>query len=297
VVVPILSKEGRMTTLRPEPLMQEDLLWLGRGGWHLFACGDQVALARTGLDGKVVVLPMEAWGSEKAVEPLWQFADALVALSRAELIRLLVREAACAALKRLNPLVDCSGAEWELTLPDGSLLPLALPAEAAEIRRGWEAQLVPLGPSELPPSLLASRAAALQDPAQIQTIQEEIAVEAWEASTHRGRARCPSAGALLARLAELERKALGRLGRHAETVREMVDRTSGLTAQCPGPIAARGVLAVCATEDGTRIVCAVAKKLPARDPLEAWGKAGGEEERPPQVPGRTGWRRMPMPWA
>jgi hypothetical protein len=262
-------EEGRMTMLRPEPLMRRDLLWLGREGWCPFACGDRVALARTGLGGRVVILPMEAWDSEKAVEPLWRFADALVALSRAELIRLLVREAACAALKRLDPLADCSSTEWELTLPDGSLLPLALPAEAAEIRRGWEGHLVPQASSELPPSLLASRAAALQDPAQIQTIQKEIAVEEWAASTHRWRARCPSAEDLLARLAKLEQEALEWLRRHAETVRGMVEGVSELTAQCPGPISAWGVLAVCVTEDGTRIACAVAKKLPARDPLEA----------------------------
>jgi hypothetical protein len=296
-MVPILSKEERMTTLGPEPLMREDLLWLGRDGWHLFACGDQVALARAGLDGKVVVLPMEAWDSKKGVEPLWRFADALLALSRAELIRLLVREAACTALKRRDPLVDCSSAEWELVLSDGSRLPLALPAEAAEIRRGWEAYLVPLTSSELPPSLLASQAAALQDPALIQTIREEIAVEAWSASTRRGKVCCPSAEDLLARLAELERKALEWLERHAKTVQGMVETASGLTAQCPGSIAAQGVLAVWATKDGTRIACAVAKKLPARDPLEAWRKARGEEERAAQTLDRAGLRRMPMPWA
>jgi hypothetical protein len=236
-------------------------------------------------------------GEGEAWALLW-FADALVALSRGELIRLLLREAACAALMRLNPLADCSRMEWALERSDGTPVSLAPPAEIASIRREWEAYLDPLEPPRLPKFLLASRAAGLQRPDWIRGLLRGEGIEvAPDRELAKAKIRCPSAEPVLERLAELERKAMGLLGRHAEAVQEMLGKTPALSDLCSDPISAQGVLAVCLVGDGFRVACAVAEKLPARDPLEAWGGIGEKEERAAQMPGKAGLRRMPMPWA
>jgi hypothetical protein len=202
------------------------------------------------------------------------------------------------ALMRLNPLADCSHTEWELERADGALVPLAPPAETASIREGWEAYLDPLEPPQLPKFLLASRAADLQRPDQLRGLLKGEGVEAVSArELAKAKIRCPSAEPVLERLAELERKAMGLLGRHAEAVREMLGKTPALSDLCSDRISAQGVLAVCLVGDGFRVACAVAEKLPARDPLEAWGGAGGEGERTAQTSSMAGLRRMPMPWA
>lgn len=280
--------------LRLEPLRSEDLLPLGRCGWRATACGDLIALVRTGPSGRVAAIPI---GEGEAWALLW-FADALVALSRGELIRLLLREAACAALMRLNPLADCSRMEWALERSDGTPVSLAPPAEIASIRREWEAYLDPLEPPRLPKFLLASRAAGLQRPDWIRGLLRGEGIEvAPDRELAKAKIRCPSAEPVLERLAELERKAMGLLGRHAEAVQEMLGKTPALSDLCSDPISAQGVLAVCLVGDGFRVACAVAEKLPARDPLEAWGGIGEKEERAAQMPGKAGLRRMPMPWA
>jgi hypothetical protein len=283
-----------MAAIRLEPLQSEDLLRLGQCGWRATACGDLTALVRTGPSGRVAAIPI----GEGEAGALLRFADALVALSRAELIRFLLQEAACAALMRLNPLADCSHTEWELERADGALVPLAPPAEIASIRERWEAYLDPLEPPQLPKFLLASRAADLQRPDQLRGLLKGEGVEAVSVrGLAKAKIRCPSAEPVLERLVELERKAMGLLGRHAEAVREMLGKMPALSSLCSDRISAQGVLAVCLVGDGFRVACAVAEKLPARDPLEAWGGTGGEEERGAQTSGLAGLRRMPMPWA
>jgi len=283
-----------MAEVRLEPLRSEDLLPLGRCGWRAIACGDLIALVRAGPSGRAAAIPI---GAGKA-EALLRFADALVALSRAELIRFLLREAACAALMRLNPLADCARVEWALERSDGVLVPLAPPAEVASIRESWEAYLDPLEPPRLPEFLLASRAAGLQRPDQLQGLLRGEGVEvAPDRELAKAKIRCPGAEPVLESLAELERKAMELLGRHAEAVREMLGKTPALSNLCADQISAQGVLAVCLVGGGFRVACAVAEKLPARDPLEAWGGIEEEEERSAHAPGRAGLRRMPMPRA
>jgi hypothetical protein len=291
-----------MKAIRLEPIRHEDMLRLGLFGWHATAYGDLIALVRTGPSGRVAAIPIaeegaKAEGLESKVDLLLRFADAVVALSRAELIRFLLQQAACAALTRLNPLADCSRMEWELD-SDGVLVPLAPPAEIASIRQRWEAYLDPLEPPQIPKFLLASQAAYLQDPKWIQGLLRGEGIEvvsAREFST--ARIQCPSAKPVLAKLAELERKATGFLKKHSEAVRRMIEEIYAPANPPWGSISARGVLAICFIEGGFRVACAVAEKLPARDPLEAWGRTGGEEERAAQTPGRAGLRRVPMPWA
>jgi hypothetical protein len=292
-----------MAAIRLEPLQSEDLLRLGQCGWRATACGELAVLVRTGPGGRVAAIPIGeegpmARGSEGKAGPLLRFADALVALSRSELIRLLLRQAACAALMRLNPLADCSRMEWALERSDGTLVPLAPPSEIAPVRQEWEAYLEPLKPLQLPKFLLASQAADLQRPDWLRGLLRGEGIEVASAREFAtAKIRCPSAEPVLERLAELERKAAGLLERHAEAVREMLGKMPALSDLCSDPISAQGVLAVCLVGDGFRIACAVAEKLPARDPLEAWGGTGGEEERVAQTPGRAGLRRMPMSWA
>jgi len=111
------------------------------------------------------------------------------------------------------------------------------------------------------------------------------------------RIRSPSAKPVLAKLVEPERKAAGFPEKRSKDARKMIE---GIHAPANPPrdsVSARGVLAVCLVGDGFRVACAVAEKLPARDPLEAWGGTGGEEERVAQTLGRAGLRRMPMSWA
>jgi hypothetical protein len=283
-----------MAAIRLDLIQSEDLLRLGQCGWRATACGDLTALVRAGPSGRVAAIPI----GEGEAGPLLRFADALVALSRAELIRLLLREAACAALMRLNPLADCSRTKWELERADGTSAPLAPPAEIASIRERWEAYLDPLEPPQLPKFLLASQAAGLQRPDRLQGLLNGEGIEVASAREFAtARIRCPSAEPVLERLAELERKAMGLLGRHAGAVQEILGKTPALSDLCADPISARGVLAVCLVGDGFRVACAVAEKLPARDPLEAWGGIGEEEERSAHAPGGAGLRRMPMPWA
>jgi len=269
-----------MAAIRLDLIQSEDLLRLGMCGWRATACGDLTALVRAGPGGWVAAIPIGeegpmAMGSEGKARALLRFADALVALSRAELIRLLLREAACAALVRLNPLVDCSFMEWSLERSDGGLVPLSPPAEIASIREGWEAYMDPLEPPQLPGFLLASRAADLQRQCPLKG--EDIKVTS-DREFETAKIQCPSAEPVLERLGGLERKAMELVGRHAEAVREMLGKTPALSDLCSDPISAQGVLAVCLVGDGFRVACAVAEKLPARDPLEAWGGAGGEEE-------------------
>ncbi len=291
-----------MKAIRLETIRQEDMLRLGQCGWRATACGDLVALVRAGPSGWAVVVPIGeegimAKGSEKA-GALLRFADALVALSRAELIRLLLQQAACAALMRLNPLADCSRIEWALERSDGVQVPLAPPAEIASIRKGWEAYLDPLEPPRLPEFLLASRAADLQRPDWLRSLLKGEGIEVASArEPAAAKVRCPSAEPVLERLAELEREAVGLLRRHAEAVREILGKTPALSDLCSDHISAQGVLTVCLVGGGSRVACAVVENLPARDPLEAWGGAKGEEERTAQTLGRAGQTRMPMPWA
>lgn len=278
--------------LRLEPFRPEDLLPLGRCGWRATACGDLIALVRTGPSGRAAAIPI----GEGEAGALLRFADALVALSRGELIRLLLREAACAALMRLNPLADCSRMEWALERSDGVLVPLAPPAEIASIRERWEAYLDPLEPPRLPGFLLASRAAGLQGPNRLRGLLKGEGVEAVpDRELVKAKIRCPGAEPALERLAELEREAMELLGQHAEAVREMLGKMPALSDLCSDPISAQGVLAICLIEGGFRVACAVAERLPARDPLEAWGGVGGEE-RAAQTPGRAGLRRTRIPW-
>jgi hypothetical protein len=279
-----------MAAIRLEPLRSGDLLRLGQCGWRATACGDLTALVRTGPSGRVAAIPI----GEGEAGPLLRFADALVALSRAELIRLLFQEAACAALMRLNPLADCSHMKWTLERSDGTLVPLAPPADIAPIRKGWEAYLDPLEPPRLPEFLLASRAAGLQRQCLLKG--EDIKV-ASDREFAMAKIQCPSAEPVLEELAKLERKAVWLLERHAEAVREMLGNMPALSDLCSDRISAQGVLAVCLVGDGFQVACAVAERLPARDPLEAWGGTGGEEERGAQTSGPAGLRRMPMPWA
>jgi hypothetical protein len=265
-----------MVAIRLEPLRSEDLLPLGQCGWRATACGDLIALVRTGPSGRVAAVPV----GEGEVGPLLRFADALVTLSRAELIRLLLRQAACAALMRLNPLVDCSRMEWGLERADGTSVPLASPAEIASIRERWEAYLDPLEPPRLPKFLLASRAADLQRPDWLRGLLSGEGVDVVSVrELVKAKIRCPSAEPVLERLAELERKAVGLLGRHAEAVRGMLGKMPVLSDLCSDRISAQGVLAVCLVGDGFRVACAVAERLPERDPLEAWGGIGEEEGR------------------
>jgi hypothetical protein len=238
-------------------------------------------------------------GLESKAALLLRFADAVVTLSRAELIRFLLRQAACAALMRLNPLADCSRMEMEWALDsDGAPIPLAPPAEIASIRREWEAYLDPLEPPQLPGFLLASQAADLQDPGWIQSLLKGEDIEVVSASEFStARIRSPSAKPVLAKLVKLERKAAGFLEKHSGDVRKMIEEIHAPANPPRDSVSARGVLAVCLVGDGFWIACAVAEKLPARDPLEAWGGIGEKEERAAQMPGKAGLRRMPLPWA
>jgi len=290
-----------MKAIRLETIRQEDMLRLGLLGWHATAYGDMIALVRNGPGGRVTAIPIVEEGTIEGLKSkadlLLRFADAVVALSRAELIRFLLRQAACTALMRLNPLADCSRMEWALDSDDAQI-PLAPPAEIVSIRMEWEAYLDPLEPSRLPRFLLASQAADLQDPGWIRSLLrgEDIeVVSAREFST--ARVKCPSARPVLAKLAELERKAAGFLEKHSGDVRKMIEEIHAPANPPWDSISARGVLAICLIEGGFRVVCAVAERLPARNPLEAWGGTGEEEERAAQTSGRAGLRRMPMPWA
>jgi hypothetical protein len=295
-----------MKAIRLEPIRQEDMLRLGLFGWHATAYGDLIAFVRTGPSGRVVAIPIierdtKVEGLENKAGLLLRFADAVVALSRAELIRFLLQQAACDALTRLNPLADCSHMKWVLDSDDG-LIPLAPPAEIVSIRQKWEAYLDPLEPSQLPKSLLASQAADLQNPKWIQSLLkgEDIeVVSVCEFST--ARIQCLSAEPVLTKLAELERKAAGFLEKHSEATRELIEEIHTPANPPWDSISARGVLAICFIEGGFRVAYAVAEKLPARDPLEAWGKTEEKteemEERAAQTPGRARSKRMPVPWA
>jgi len=291
-----------MKEIRLGRIWYEEMLRLGLFGWCATAFGDQIALVRIGPSGRVAAIPIveegtKTEGSKGKADLLLRFADAVVTLSRAELIRFLLRQAACVALMRLNPLADCSSMEWALD-SDGTQIPLTPPAEIASIRKEWEAYLDPLEPPQLPRFLLASQAADLQDPRWIQSLLKGESVEvvpARDFST--ARVLCPSAKPVLAKLTELEREAAGFLGKHSGDVRKMIEEIHAPANPPRGSISARGVLAICLIEGGFRVACAVAEKLPARDPLEAWGGAGEEEERAAQTSGRAGLRRMPMPWA
>ena len=119
-----------MKAIRLVSIQYEDVLRLGLFGWRATAYGDLIALVRAGPSGRVAAIPIQATiipfaekgtggeGLESKAALLLRFADALVALSRAELIRLLLRDAACAALMRLNPLADCARVEWALDSDD-----------------------------------------------------------------------------------------------------------------------------------------------------------------------------------